>query len=80
MDSKMEPSETYSRDEGARGSLDTIDSPSECGPTYQLEEWEVQEIFDEESIDIASRTHYYVNINGSDRENYSQTEDDGSGE
>jgi len=38
MESKMGPSETYSRAKGAANATESADSPNECDPAYQLED------------------------------------------
>jgi len=61
MDSKMGPSEAYER-------IEAENNHGKNSSAWQnrsdLEQWKLEEIFEENVEDISSCTHYYVNIDG----------------
>jgi len=65
MDAKMSPSEVYDMPIPSHQQIeaDTV----EIIEQQQLQKWEIQEIFDEESTDLPTYDQYYVDVDGEDR-------------
>jgi len=64
MDSKMGLSEAYDRTAADENHDNNEDNGFAFENTGDLDEWVLQEIFEENVDDLPSCTHYYVNIDG----------------
>lgn len=72
MNSKMGPSEVYQRRQKS-SQAETEDNPSGVQELFQLQEWEIEEIFNEIPEDVPNCRQYYVDVDGVDQEDCAGT-------
>ncbi len=60
----MGPSEVYEQAQGNPSDAENEGRPTTVQSNFQLQEWKVQEIFNEVLEDLPNCTQYYVDIDG----------------
>jgi len=72
MNSKMGPSGVYERTRAEPTNANCKGSLSESQSQFQLDQWEIQEIFNEVSEDYPSCEQYYVQVDGDEEQDCGQ--------